>query len=404
MKTYWTAQCIDFHKNSIPIFALVFVLLLPLLQGAQPVPEITPLGLDKSASDKTLLDIQQKRVEEADFGRLEDGTLVKLFTMRNKHGVTVKIMSYGATIVAVNVPDRSGEFKNVVLGADTFETYLKGFPAAASVIGRYANRIGKARFTLDGVEYKLPANSGQNHIHGGNRNFAKVVWQGKALQNARESSVRLTYFSKGGEEGFPGNLTVSITYTLTDDNELVLTYEAQTDKPTVINLTNHAYWNLAGEADVLDHLLWLSAERYTLADDQLIPTGEIASVKGTALDFTSPEKIGARIGQLKPRPGGYDHNYVLSPGEKPMLFARVTDPKSGRIMEVSTTEPGVQLYTANHVRNLTGAGGAKYKAHAAYCLETQHYPDSPNKPAFPSTVLRPGHTFKSTTIFKFSAK
>lgn len=347
-----------------------------------------------------------QRIEERDFGRTEDGQTVRLFTLRNTHGLVVKVMNYGATVTELHVPDRQGQFTNVVLGSDQLEPYLKGHPAAASVIGRFANRIAKARFTLDGVAYQLAANNGPNHLHGGKRNFARVLWQAeKVPARAGAAAVRFTYLSKDGEEGYPGNLTVSVTYTLTDDNELRLDYEARTDQATVVNLTNHGYFNLAGHGDVLGHELWLAAERYTPADDAMLPTGALAPVQGTPLDFTQPTTIGARIEQLKPRPGGYDHNYVLRPdGQRPVRFARVTDPQSGRVLEASTTEPGVQLYTANHFRSFTGAGGAKFGPHAGFCLETQHYPDSPNQPAFPSAVVRPDRAFASTTVFKFSAK
>lgn len=347
---------------------------------------------------------------------MPDGTVVKLFTLRNARGMVVKLTSYGATVTELWVPDRRGSLTNVILGSDTFDAYLKGHPAAASVIGRVANRIAKARFTLDGVEYKLAANNGPNHIHGGNRNFAKVVWQAKALPARRHAAaVQFTYLSKDGEEGYPGNLTVTVTYTLTDDNELRLDYRATTDKATPVNLTNHGYFNLAGFGDVLGHVLWLASDRYTPADAELIPTGEIARVNGTPLDFTTPTPIGARIEQLQPALNGYDHNYVLSGGglavgglgeslALPRLCARVSEPKSGRVLEVLTTQPGVQLYTGNHVNHFVGVGGAVFGPHAGLCLETQHYPDSVHHPNFPSTILRPGQTFRSTTVFRFSVK
>ncbi len=335
-----------------------------------------------------------KRLEEQEFGKTQEGAVVKLFTLRNAKGMSAKVMTYGAIITEIKAPDRHGAVTNVVLGAGDFDQYGKGFPAAAAVIGRFANRIAKARFTLDGVEYKLAANNGPNHLHGGRKGFAQVVWQSKALPASQhEAAVQFAYLSKDGEEGYPGNLTVKVTYTLTDDNQLRIDYESTTDKATPVNLTNHAYFNLAGSGDVLDHELWLAADRYTPADDQLIPTGEIASVKGTPLDFTTPTRIGARIDQLKPKPGGYDHNFVLNgDGKSFVLAARASEPKSGRVMEVRTTEPGVQLYTGNHLK------------HGGFCLETQHYPDSVNRPTFPSTILRPGQTFKSTTSFAFSAK
>ena len=335
-----------------------------------------------------------KRIEENDFGRMPDGAPVKQFMLRNANGVMAKVISYGATITELQTPDRNGAMTNVVLGAPTLKAYLEDFNAAAAVIGRVANRIAKARFTLDAVEYTLAANNGPNHLHGGRVGFAKVVWQAKALPpGQREAAVQFTYLSKDGEEGYPGNLTVKVTYTLTDDNELRLDYEATTDKATPVNLTNHAYFNLAGHDDVLDHELWLASDQYTPADDQLIPTGEIASVHGTPLDFTSPTRVGARIDQLKPRPGGYDHNFVINNGGTSLVpAARLTEPKSGRVMEVRTTEPGVQLYTGNHLK------------HGGLCLETQHYPDSVNQPKFPSTILRPGQTFRSATVFAFSAK
>jgi aldose 1-epimerase len=337
-----------------------------------------------------------QRLEQSGFGKMPDGAPVKLFTLRNSNGMTAKIMTYGATITELQVPDAQGTLANVVLGADTFEQYLNGYPAAAAVIGRFANRIAGARFTIDGHEYRLAANNGRNHIHGGRQGFAQVNWEGKPLPAKQgEASVQFRYLSKDGEEGYPGNLTVLVTYTLDDRNQLRLDYEATTDKATPVNLTNHAYFNLAGHGDILDHELWLAAEFYTPADSELIPTGEIATVKGTPLDFTTPTPIGARREQLQPKLIGYDHNFVLGGDRKTLLLsARARDPKSGRSLEMHTTEPGVQLYIGNHLN-------PKF---SGFCLETQHFPDSVNQRHFPSTLLRPDETFQSTTIFTFSAR
>jgi aldose 1-epimerase len=259
---------------------------------------------------------------------------------------------------------------------------------------------------LDGREYKLAANNAPNHIHGGRRGFAQVAWEGQALPaRPHEASVQLTYLSPDGEEGYPGNLKATVTYTLTDDNELRLDYEAVTDQPTVVNLTNHAYFNLAGAGDVYGHELLIQADSYTVADEALIPTGEIRSVTGTPLDFTKATPMGARINELPPHTRGYDHNFVVKGGGQSLTrAATVYEPKSGRVMDVFTTEPGVQLYTGNHIQDLVGVDGATFHRHAAFCLETQHYPDSPNQPNFPTVVLRPGRTFKSTTAFRFSTK
>ncbi len=344
------------------------------------------------------------RAIEEKFGQLGE-SVVKRYTLVNNHGMVVKIMSYGATITELRVPDRDGNIANVVLGSDSFEAYARRHPAAASVVGRFANRIAKARFVLDGIEYQLTANNGPNHIHGGRKNFSAVIWTGEILPAADGTAVRLRYRSPDDEEGFPGNLDVSVTCTLTDNNELHLDYAARTDRPTVVNLTNHAYFNLAGAGDVLNHVLWLAADEYTPADQQRIPTGEIASVSGTPLDFRTPATLGSRIEQLKPTPGGYDHNYVLRQAARQgAVFARVYEPKSGRVMEVTTTQPGVQLYTANHLRDFVGTDGVRFGPHGGFCLETQHYPDSPNKPQFPSTTLRPGEAFRSRTTFKFSTR
>jgi len=346
-------------------------------------------------------------VHQEEWGKTADGTVVHLFTLTNRHGVVAKVTTFGAILTELHAPDRAGRSVNVALGFDNLDAYLKGHPGFGATIGRFANRIAKARFVIDGVEYKVAANSGANHIHGGRKGFDKMVWQAKVVPTRNgEAAVEFSYLSKDGEEGYPGNLQVTVTYTLTEANELRIDYRAQTDKATPVNLTNHSYFNLAGSGDVLEQELQLNADRYTPADDELIPTGAIASVKGTPLDFTKPEKIGARIEQLKPKPGGYDHNYVIN-GEAGTLrlAARAREPKSGRVMEVSTTEPGVQLYTANWLDGKTrGTGGVVYPRHGGFCLETQHYPDSVNKPDFPSPILRPGQTFRSTTVFKFSAE
>lgn len=325
---------------------------------------------------------------------MPDGTPVTEITLRNAHGLRVRLINYGATITEILAPDRTGGLTNVVLGATSLDAYLKGFGGAASVIGRVANRIAHARFTLDGVEYKLAANNGPHHLHGGKVGFARVLWQARTLPPTEHAAAaQFSYVSRDGEEGYPGTLKVTVTYTLTDKNELRVDYEATTDKATPVNLTNHAYFNLAGHGQVLDHELWLAADAYTPTDEGLIPTGEIAPVKGTPLDFTTPTRVGARIEQLKPRLTGYDHNFVIRGGGTNLVqAARLSDPASGRILEVSTTEPGVQLYTGNHLR------------HAGLCLETQHFPDSVHHPQFPPTILRPGRAFKSTTVFAFSAR
>jgi len=334
-----------------------------------------------------------KRIEQADFGKTQDGIEVKLIALRNAKGMSAQIITYGAIIKELHAPDRNGNFTNVLLTTDTLARFQRGFGGPAAVIGRVANRIAGAQFELDGVTYKLAANNGKNSIHGGRKGFSGVVWTVEdAPMKDGEFSVKLTYLSKEGEEGFPGNLKTSVAYTLTDNNELRLDYEAETDKPTIVNLTNHAYWNLAGGGSCLDNVLWIPAETYTPSDAALIPTGEIAPLKGTPMDFSQPTRIGERFPQLNPKLNGYDHNYVLGAGKHLKMAARLTEPKSGRIMEVRTTQPGVQLYTANHLN------------HTAVCLETQHYPDSIHHPSFPSTVVRPGKPYKETALFTFLAK
>jgi len=348
-------------------------------------------------------------VEKASYGTTKDGEQVDIYTMKNDNGMIVKFLSYGGIITEMDVPDRSGQNGDAVLGFNNLADYETKSPYFGAIIGRYANRIGGAKFTLDGVEYKLPANDGPNSLHGGDKGFDKRVWAVKPVQaGAGSAAAELTYVSKDGEEGYPGNLTVHVTYTLTNANEFRMDYEATTDKPTVINLTNHAYFNLAGNGSgsIEGQLMMINADRYTPINSTLIPTGELAPVAGTPFDFRYATPIGARI-----RSGdeqlvyarGYDHNFVLNrTGNGLELAARAYDPETGRILEVLTTEPGIQFYTGNFLDStLLGSAGKQYRQTDAFTLETQHFPDSPNKPNFPSTVLRPGETFKSTTVYKF---
>jgi aldose 1-epimerase len=333
--------------------------------------------------------------QEEEWGRNADG-VVKRYTLRNSKGATVRLINLGAIITECSMPDRDGKFASVIRGSDSFAAYVgpggRGFLTPAAVHGRVANRIANAKFTLEGKEYTLAANNGPHTLHGGRKGFALCLWDGKIVESKDGQAVQFTYVSKDGEEGFPGTVTAKVTYTLTEKNELRLDYEATTDKTTLINLTNHAYFNLAGPASTtqMDHILWIDADKYTVADATLIPTGEIAPVKGTPLDFTTPKRIGQDIEKLRPAMQTYDHNFVLNSGGKSLaLVARVSEPTSGRIMELSTDQPGMQLFT--------GRGNA-------LCLEPHHFPDAIHHPDFPSIVLRPGETFKTTTVLAFSAK
>jgi aldose 1-epimerase len=333
-----------------------------------------------------------KRVEQAGFGETQEGSEVKLITLRNAKGMSAQIITYGAIIKELHAPDRNGNFTNVLLTTDSLQKFQR-FGGSAAVIGRVVNRIGGAQFELNGITYKLAANNGKNTIHGGRKGFAQAVWTvAEVPEKNNEASVKLVYLSKDGEEGFPGNLKTSVTYTLTDKNELRMDYEAETDKPTIANLSNHAYWNLAGGGSCLDNILWIPSESYTPTGDDLIPTGEVLPLKGTPMDFNQPTRIGDRIQQLRPKMSGYDHNYILGDGKAMKMAARLIEPKSGRIMEVRTTQPAVQLYTANHL------------GHTAVCLETQHYPDAIHHQKFPSIVVKPGEPLKETTLFTFLAK
>ena len=346
---------------------------------------------------------------EEPFGQTADGREVTLYTLTNTNGLRVRITNYGAILVSLEVPDRDGKLADITLGFNALDGYLAVHPYFGATVGRYANRIGKARFELDGVEYELAANDGENHLHGGIKGFDKVVWRPENLwANDNEALVKMSYISEDDEEGYPGNLACAVTYTLTKDDELKINYEAETDKTTVVNLTNHSYFNLAGQGtgDILGHELTLNADKYTPVDEGLIPTGEIRSVKDSPMDFTLPMSIGSRIKQVG---DGYDHNYVLNSGGGALallaLAARAYEPTSGRVMEIYTTEPGVQLYTGNFLDgSLTGKAGKVYKKHYAFCLETQHFPDSPNKPEFPSVVLQPGQKYTSVTVHKFSTR
>jgi aldose 1-epimerase len=349
------------------------------------------------------------RIDKQTYGKMLDGTEVDQYTLTNAKGLKVKIITYGAMITSVEVPDRNGKLANVTLYRDSLKDYLAGHPFFGCAVGRYANRIAKGKFTLDGQEYTLATNNGQNHLHGGNKGFDKYVWQAEPVEGEGFVGVKFSHVSPDGDEGYPGELKATVTYTLTNDNELKMDHTATTDKPTVVNLTNHAYWNLAapggypGSGDVLGHELMLHADQYLPVDAGLIPLGKSQAVQGTPMDFTQPKTIGSRIDQVE---GGYDHCYVLSrkEGEKVSLAARVVEPKSGRVMEIYTTQPAIQLYTGNFLDGTVTGGGVAYQKHYAFCLETEHYPDSPNRPEYPSTVLRPGETYHEVTVHKFSVR
>lgn len=345
-------------------------------------------------------------VEKTSLGRLPDGSEVERYTLRNGKGAVAKIITYGATLTELWMPDRSGKNADVVLGFDNLAGYAGDHPYFGAIVGRYANRIAKGKFSLDGKEYSLFINNGPNSLHGGKVGFSRKIWKAEPLKLAHGAAVKFSYVSPDGEEGYPGTLTVHVTYELTDDNALKITYHASSDKPTVANLTNHSYFNLsgAGSGDILKDVLQLNADRYTPVDDAMIPTGELKPVEGTPFDFRKPTAIGARSGNL-PGIAGYDHNFILN-GESGKLrkVAEVSDPASGRQMEVWTSEPAVQLYIGLGLDGSNQGIGGAYQKFGAFCLETQHYPDSPNHPEFPSTVVTPGKDFHSETVYKFSAK
>ncbi|MGA2420880.1 MAG: aldose epimerase family protein [Candidatus Acidiferrum sp.] len=352
----------------------------------------------------------KSRITHRDFGTTKAGKMTELYTMTNEHGAEVSITDFGATVVSIKMPDRSGTLGDVILGWDGVSGYEEGAQHFGATIGRYANRIAHGEFSLDGVKYTLAKNNGENTLHGGLQGFDKKMWDVKDVSSGSAQALQFDYLSKDGEENFPGNLSVRVTFMLTNSNELQIVYEASTDKKTVVNLTNHAYFNLAGSGTILDETLMIAADRFTPVDSSQIPTGELRSVAGTPFDFRKPTVIGARIEQDDEQlkiGHGYDHNWVLNSGgsAKPTLAAAVTDPRSGRRLEVWTTEPGIQLYTSNFLDGTAhGKGGVAYARRSALCLETQHFPDSPNHPAFPTTELLPGAKFRSETIYKFSAR
>jgi aldose 1-epimerase len=380
---------------------LLALIALFVLAGASACrkPETPPAADAAAAKGQPTMN-----VTKAPFGSLPDGTAVDIYTLVNARGLRARIMTYGATLVSLELPDRAGVLADCVLGYDSLDGYLKSSPYFGAIVGRYGNRIAKGRFTLDGKTYTLATNNGANHLHGGLKGFDKVLWTAEPFSEANGVGLKLGYLSRDGEEGYPGNLDVTVVYLLTNDDELRIDYTAVTDKATPVNLTSHSYFNFtSGARDVLAHELMLAAETYTPVDAGLIPTGRIDIVAGTPMSFRESTPIGAWLDKVE---GGYDHNYVLSSGGGTMaLAARVYEPTSGRVMEILTDQPGIQFYSGNFLDGtIAGKAGRVYGKHWGFCLETQHFPDSPNQPGFPSTILRPGETYRTRTIHKFSAK
>lgn len=393
VRVHATAMARHILRLQVPEFAALCVIVAAIGSGpgwAQRQAKVHP----------------EATVETSLFGSLNDGSTVEILTLKNAEGATAKVITYGASLSELWIPDRSGTPGDVVLGFDKLPGYLGNHPWFGATVGRVANRIAKGKFSLDGKEYSLEINNPPNNLHSGAKGLSRTVWKAEPLHERHAAAVRFTGVSPDGDGGFPGNLSVTLVYRLTDDNELQLEYTARTDKATPVNLTNHSYFNLGGGKDILDAILYLPAEHYTPVDATLIPTGEIEPVKGTPLDFTTPAAIGSRIAEMKGEPGGYDHNYVLSrEAGKLKLAARVLDPASGRQMEVWTTEPGIQFYSGNFLDGtITGKRGVVYRKHSGFCLETQHFPDSVNHPGFPSVILRPGEVYRTETIYRFSTK
>ncbi len=356
-------------------------------------------GNDSETTTTQKMDSLTQQIQTTHFGKMEDGRDVNMYTLANSGGMELDIINYGGIITSIRVPDREGTRKNVVLGFDNLKQYLDPHPFFGALIGRYANRIAAGTFTLDRKTYQLPLNDGPNHLHGGGSGYYTKFWDAEIING---TTLQLSYLSIDGEEGYPGNLEVDVTISISESNELIIDYHATTDQPTPVNLTNHSYFNLTGDyaEDILGHLLTIHGASYTPIDRTLIPTGEIVDVQGTPFDFTSPRSIGERIGQV---PGGYDHNYILNPSQDDLpLVAELYDPESGRKMQIYTSKPGLQFYSGNFLDgSLKGFNGAAYRQYAGLCLETQFFPDSPNQPHFPSTILSPGDVYRSTTIYKF---
>ncbi len=363
-----------------------------------------PFAVVLAFSATTFADSPKMKIESHPFGTTEDGREVTHFTLTNSHGHSVSLMNWGATLMDVNVPDRDGNLANVNLSFDSLQPYLDGHPYFGSTVGRFCNRIGNGKFTIDGKEYQVTTNSGKHHIHGGKVNFTYQFWDAESYQTKDAVGVRFSLTSPDGQEGFPGTVQATVDYSWNDNDELVIKFTATTDAPTHINLTNHSYWNLggAGSGSAMDHIVTIEADQWLDVDEDLIPTGKLNDVAGTVLDFTTPTALGDRVDQL-PATHGYDHCYVVR-GEPGSLrkAATVVDPDSGRVLEIETTQPGMQLYTANHLPGNERSGG--YGGHEAFCLETQHYPNAPNRESFPSTLLRPGQTLEEVTVHRFSVR
>ncbi len=376
----------------------------PLVGGWLALATLLSVAAGSRAAE-TVRSQKSMSVRTSDFGKLADGREVHLYTCTNRHGLVVKLTDYGAIVVSVETPDRTGKLANINVGFSTLEGYLGGHPFFGATVGRFCNRIAKGQFKLDGQTYQLATNNGPNHLHGGVKGFDKALWKAEPVETANTVGVRFTHRSPDGDEGYPGNLDVAVSYLLTEANELRVEFEAKTDKATALNLTNHNYWNLGGvgSGKILQHELTLAADEYLPVDDTLIPTGALAKVAGTPMDFRTPHTIGSRLDQIPADPQGYDHCFVVrGTAGKLRPAARVKDPKTGRVLEIETTQPGIQFYTGNFLSGQ--AGDAGHGQHEAFCLETQHYPDSPNQPSFPSAILRPGETFREVTVHRFSVE